>query len=165
MHTDFFKTELKDIAELDQVIHTPARLMVIMLLNASGTLDFIRLMGLTNLTWGNLSTHLSKLEEAGYVMITKTFKGKRPHTLISLTDTGRQAYLQWGRTIIKALPQSVQPGYLYESTELYPDIQQIPQYLIRKEFPLTGSRDVFFLPRYHRWGMELPPIREMNPLS
>jgi DNA-binding MarR family transcriptional regulator len=165
MNRDFFKTELKDIAELDQVIHTPARLMTIMLLNAGGTMDFISLMGLTDLTWGNLSTHLSKLEEAGYVMITKTFKGKRPHTLISLTENGRQAYLQWGRTIIKALPQSVQHGYLYESTELYPDIQQVQNYLIPRELPLSGSRDVFFLPRYHRWGMELPPIREMSPLA
>ncbi|MFO7659963.1 MAG: transcriptional regulator [Candidatus Cloacimonadaceae bacterium] len=160
-----FQKELKQIAALDQVIHTPARLITIMLLQQAGTLDFIKLMSLTELTWGNLSTHLSKLEGAGYVMITKTFKGKRPHTLISLTESGRQAYQQWGQTIIKALPGSVMRKYLQRTDEFRPAEQQPAAFGNATDMPEVATRDVFFLPRYHRWGMELPPIREFNPLS
>jgi|GEM_PF-46388 DNA-binding MarR family transcriptional regulator len=165
MYQKHYGNELKEIGELDQAIHTPARLMTIMLLNESGTMDFIRLMGLTNLTWGNLSTHLSKLDEAGYVMITKTFKGKRPHTLISLTEAGRQAYLQWGSTIIKALPQSIRQSHLREQADSEQDLQKMSANLQDGELLKDGTKDLFFLPRYHRWEMELPPIREMNPLS
>lgn len=163
MENGLFNQELKEVANLDQVIHTPARLMTVMLLNQVNSLDFIRLMNLTDLTWGNLSTHLSKLEEAGYVMITKTFKGKRPQTLISITESGRQAYLQWGRQIIKALPQNVKSRLVEAAreTEVQPGLPD----LYNPELPQTAQRDVFFLPRYHRWGMELPPAREFNPFS
>ena len=54
--------------------------------------DFTFLMNQTNLTWGNLSSHLSKLEEAGYVHIEKEFVNKKPHTMISLTEDGRKAF-------------------------------------------------------------------------
>jgi DNA-binding transcriptional ArsR family regulator len=47
---------------------------------------------LTDHTWGNFSTHLSKLEEAGYLTLDKTFKGKKPHTIISLTEESRSAF-------------------------------------------------------------------------
>ena len=165
MSDAYFQKELKQIADLDQVIHTPARLITIMLLQQAGTLDFIKLMSLTELTWGNLSTHLSKLEGAGYVMITKTFKGKRPHTLISLTESGRQAYQQWGQTIIKALPGSVMRQHIYRTDELSPEQQQLTEFMLQSGMREVASRDVFFLPRYHRWGMEIPPIKEFNPLS
>jgi DNA-binding MarR family transcriptional regulator len=154
MISSFFHSDVRDIGSLDLVIHTPARLMTIMLLNRERTLDFIQLMSFTDLTWGNLSTHLSKLEEAGYVMIAKTFKGKRPHTLVTLTEAGRQAYQQWSRTIIKALPQAAD----WER-------QEITALNRNAELPLIAGRDVFFLPRYHRWGMELPPVKEFNPLA
>jgi len=54
--------------------------------------DYTFLRRLTGLTWGNLSTHLSKLEEAGYVAIEKRFRGKKPHTMVRLTDQGRAAF-------------------------------------------------------------------------
>jgi len=165
MFNDYFRQELKDVAELDQVIHTPARLMTIMLLHNVNTMDFIQLMSYTNLTWGNLSTHLSKLEEAGYVMITKTFKGKRPNTLISLTESGRQAYLKWGHSIIKALPGTIMNQLIPKSDKFRLGEYQEATYLVDADMPSNSSRDVFFLPRYHRWGMELPPIREFSPLS
>ncbi len=161
----YFQTDITDIAELDQVIHAPARLMTIMLLHHANTMDFIQLMNYTELTWGNLSTHLSKLEEAGYVMITKTFKGKRPHTLISLTEAGRQAYLKWGRSIIKALPEPVVRQIIPQVAEAGVEEQQIAAFAYNTGLPPSSTRDVFFLPRYHRWGMELPPIKEFNPLS
>jgi DNA-binding MarR family transcriptional regulator len=155
---------LKEIAQLDLAIHTPARLMIINLLHQSNTQDFIQIMSQTELTWGNLSTHLTKLEEAGYVMITKTFKGKRPHTLISLTESGRQAYLGWGRSIIKALPEGVKqqfvPAAIYEQAD-----EELAALAMNSDMPVAPNRDVFFLPKYHRWGMDLPPIKEFNQLS
>ena len=54
--------------------------------------DFTFLMNRTGLTWGNLSSHLSKLEDAGYVLIEKTYLGKRPYTLLSLSEDGRSAF-------------------------------------------------------------------------
>jgi len=165
MSNAYFQKDLKQIAELDQVIHTPARLITIMLLHQAGTLDFIRLMSLTELTWGNLSTHLSKLESAGYVMITKTFKGKRPHTLISLTEKGRQAYHQWGNTIIKALPGGMMQKVMRQAGEFSFVQQQLSAFSYESEMPSVATRDVFFLPRYHRWGMDMPPIKEFNPLA
>ena len=154
---------LKDIAALDQAIHTPARLMAISLLYNTGSLDFIQLMTHTELTWGNLSTHLTKLEEAGYVMITKTFKGKRPHTLISLTESGRQAYLQWGRTVIKALPEQVMRTAFPAVKEAM--VMPILPAALQREAGNLPQGGVFFLPKYHQWGPELPPIRELTQLA
>jgi DNA-binding MarR family transcriptional regulator len=54
--------------------------------------DYVFLMQNTDFTWGNLSSHLSKLEEAGYVEIVKDFVGRKPHTMVKLTPTGRQAF-------------------------------------------------------------------------
>jgi DNA-binding MarR family transcriptional regulator len=162
---------LKDISTLDLSVHTPARLMTLYLLFSANTLDFIQLMTLTGLTWGNLSTHLTKLEEVGYVMITKTFKGKRPHTLISLTETGRQAYLQWGNTIIKALPSTIvqdwipaYAGMTGKTTQQKTDLNEMQLYA-GSDISSVQNRDVFFLPKYHRWGMDLPPIKDFNQLS
>ncbi len=78
--------------DLDRLIHEPARLMIVTLLYAVEEADFLYLLHETGLTKGNLSTHLSKLEEASYVRITKTFRGKIPRTLVALTPEGRQAF-------------------------------------------------------------------------
>lgn len=83
------------LANIDQVIHAPARLMVMTYLYVVERADFVYLMRLSGLTWGNLSTHLSKLEEAGYVTIHKEFKGKKPHTMIRLTEQGRAAFREY----------------------------------------------------------------------
>jgi DNA-binding MarR family transcriptional regulator len=84
--------ELHPLAGLDRVIHSPARLMVMTNLYVVESAEFIALMNLTGLSWGNLSTHLSKLEEAGYVAMQKGFRGKKPYTTISLTAGGRDAF-------------------------------------------------------------------------
>jgi len=89
------KNELHPFAEIDRVIHAPARLMVMTYLYVVESADFIFLMNLTGLTWGNLSSHLSKLEEADYVKIEKTFRGKRSHTMVQLTASGRQAFTKY----------------------------------------------------------------------
>ncbi len=165
MENGIEQTELQRIAALDPLIHTPARLLVMRLLSQQRRTDFNSIMELSRLTWGNLSTHLSKLEEAGYVMITKTFRGKRPRTLISLTESGLQAYLDWGRAILAALPDNLVPGLRTPLETRYPippEEQGLPW---QQEYPPLGRRDVFFLPLYHRWGREIPPIREFTPLS
>jgi len=78
------------ISELDRVIHEPARLTILTVLSACDEADFAFLQRITGLTNGNLSTHLSKLEEAEFVSITKQFSGKKPQTLVALTGTGRK---------------------------------------------------------------------------
>jgi len=81
-----------DLAGVDRLIHEPARLMIMTILNAVDQADFLYLLNETGLTRGNLSTHLSKLEEAGYVQIEKTFRGKIPRTVCSLSEDGRVAF-------------------------------------------------------------------------
>ena len=85
--------------EIDKLIHEPARLLVMANLYVIESADFTYLMKQTSLTWGNLSSHMSKLEEIGYIDVTKEFKGKRPNTMLKLTDKGREAFRTY-RTII-----------------------------------------------------------------
>jgi DNA-binding transcriptional ArsR family regulator len=79
------------IAELDKLVHEPARLAILTALAACSSADFLFLQRLTGLTRGNLSAHLSKLEEAGLVQIGKRFIGKVPNTQVRLTSAGRSA--------------------------------------------------------------------------
>ncbi|WP_298404640.1 transcriptional regulator [uncultured Chloroflexus sp.] len=74
------------------VIHEPARLMIVALLYTVDSADFLFLQRETGLSKGNLSVHLAKLEQAGYVRIEKTYRGKSPLTLCSLTETGKEAF-------------------------------------------------------------------------
>ena len=78
--------------EVDRLIHEPARLKLIALLYVLESADFTFLMSQAGMTWGNLSSHMTKLEEAGYLEVEKTFKGRRPNTMLKLTDKGRQAF-------------------------------------------------------------------------
>ena len=80
------------LADIDQIIHAPARLMILVTLYVVESLDYVFLKNQTNLSWGNLATHLNKLEEAGYIEITKGYQGKKPHSLIQLTPQGRQEF-------------------------------------------------------------------------
>ncbi len=95
--------ELHPLADINRVIHAPARLMVMTYLYVVESADFIFLMNLTDLTWGNLSSHLSKLEEAGYVEIEKTFVQKKSHTMVQLSEKGRDAFRQYKEQIQKVL--------------------------------------------------------------
>jgi len=95
--------KLHPLADIDQVIHAPARLMVLTYLYVVESADFVFLRHLTGMTWGNLSTHLSKLEEAGYVTIEKGFKGKKPHTMIRLTKQGRDAFRGYKQSMQQVL--------------------------------------------------------------
>lgn len=95
--------ELHPLANIDQVIHAPARLMVLTYLYVVESADYVFLVRMTGLTWGNLSTHLTKLEEAGYIAINKEFKGKKPHTSISLTKQGRTAFRKYKKSLQQVL--------------------------------------------------------------
>ncbi len=86
------KPALRQIADVDRVIHEPARLLIVSLLYTLKEADFVFLQRESQLTRGNLSSHLVRLEEAGYVRIEKTFRGKVPLTLCSLTRAGRAAF-------------------------------------------------------------------------
>jgi DNA-binding transcriptional ArsR family regulator len=84
--------ELRDLTGVDRLIHEPARLMIMALLYGVEQADFLYILHETSLTKGNLSSHLSKLEEAGYLEIEKTYRGKIPLTLLCLTTAGRTAF-------------------------------------------------------------------------
>jgi len=85
--------DLRSVTDIDRLIHEPARLLIVTILSAAASADFLFLQRETGLTKGNLSAHLSKLEEAGYVKIEKTFKGKLPLTVCKLTPAGKKALL------------------------------------------------------------------------
>ncbi len=84
--------ELRKLTDVDRLIHEPARLLIVTILYAVEKVDFLYLLHETGLTKGNLSTHLAKLENAQYVKIEKSFRGKIPQTILSLTDEGRAAF-------------------------------------------------------------------------
>ena len=80
-----------EMAGLDRLIHEPARLSILTALSACERADFVFLQRMTGLTVGNLSSHITKLEEAGLVQVEKQFMNKRPNTLVELTAQGREA--------------------------------------------------------------------------
>ena len=88
---------------IDPLNHAPARLQIVMQLFVVEAADATFLLNRTGLTWGNLSSHLSKLEEAGYVVIEKTFRGKKPWTKIRLSDEGRSAFQAYRSRMQEAL--------------------------------------------------------------
>jgi len=95
--------QIRTIADLDRVIHEPGRLMLVALLFAVEKSDFLYLQHETGMNKGTLSSHLSRLEEAGYVEVSKTYRGKVPQTLLRLTAAGRKAFEQYRRNLKEAL--------------------------------------------------------------
>lgn len=99
--------DFRGMLDADRIIHEPARLIIVAILYAVESADFLYLLRETGLTKGNLSSHLSKLENAGYVEIEKTFQGKTPRTICRLTEAGRAAfedYRQRLRRVVNSLP-------------------------------------------------------------
>jgi DNA-binding MarR family transcriptional regulator len=90
-----------DVNALDDVIHGRIRLGVMAYLVGADTADFAALKTHLATTDGNLSVHLRKLEEAGYVTIDKTFKERKPLTSVKLTKTGRNAFVKYLDSIAK----------------------------------------------------------------
>jgi DNA-binding transcriptional ArsR family regulator len=82
--------ESKEAPILDRLIHEPGRLAILTVLSSVTDADFVFLQRATGLTKGNLSSHLTKLEEAGLVTIEKRFIRKKPNTNVALTKVGRR---------------------------------------------------------------------------
>ena len=94
---------IQPIADIDRLIHEPARLMILAILYVVESADFLFLMRQTGLTRGNLSSHIAKLETAGYIDIKKEFVGKIPHTLLRLTGRGREAFETYRHSMMQVL--------------------------------------------------------------
>ena len=92
-------------ATFDRFVHEPARLSILTNLYLVAAADATWLLQQTGLSWGNLSSHLAKLEEVGYVQVRKRFKGRKPHTTISLSDEGRTALLAYRANMLRTLDQ------------------------------------------------------------
>jgi DNA-binding MarR family transcriptional regulator len=95
--------EWHSLADLDPIIHAPARLLVLTYLYVAESVDYVFLMRQTGLTWGNLSAHLAKLESAGYVAVEKEFRGKKPHSMVCLTERGRRAFREYRASMQQVL--------------------------------------------------------------
>jgi DNA-binding MarR family transcriptional regulator len=85
--------------EIDAVIHERVRLSIVAALAVSPQLSFGELKSMLGLTDGNLSAHSRTLEEAGYIVIEKTFRGRRPYTAMRLTAKGRRAFARYLETL------------------------------------------------------------------
>lgn len=94
---------LQSLAEIDKLIHEPARLMILATLHAVESADFLFVERQTGLTRGNLSSHMGKLETAGYIEIKKEFVEKIPRTLLRITDEGRAALLDYTNNMKQVL--------------------------------------------------------------
>ena len=91
------------LADIDPLIHAPSRLRVMTYLYVVDSIDFVYLKRVTGMSWGNLSTHLTKLEEGGYISLRKSFQDKKPKTMIKLTEEGRQAFRHYKDDMQQAL--------------------------------------------------------------
>ncbi len=81
----------EELANLDRLVHEPARLAILTALSALASADFLFLQQVTGLTAGNLSSHLAKLEEGGLITVERAILNKRTHTEIRLSERGRRA--------------------------------------------------------------------------
>ena len=91
--------EQNPIQNINKIIHEPARLIIMAHLFVVESADFLFLQRQTGLTWGNISSHLRKLENAGYVAVQKEFIDKKPHTTLKLTDKGRTAFKEYRKNM------------------------------------------------------------------
>jgi len=99
--------------EVNRLVHEPARLSILAHLYVVNSADYLFLQKQTGLTWGNLSSHLARLEEAGYIEVEKEFIGRKPHTMLHLTSTGRSAFDDYRKdmaTMLGNLPSRRKKG-------------------------------------------------------
>lgn len=93
--TDNSMTVPPSIDDIDRVVHDPTRFRILSCLCVVDAADFLFLMRQLGLTQGNLSSHMTRLEAAGYVHVEKEFENRRPRTLLRLTNEGRSAVEQY----------------------------------------------------------------------
>ncbi len=87
--------------DIDRTIHEPGRLLILIYLYSVEKADFTFLKHQTGMTQGNLSSHLQKLEMAGYIKTEKKFRNKRPLTIVRLSENGREAFNDYVRTMYR----------------------------------------------------------------
>ena len=85
----------QDFPNLDRIVHEPARFLIMKVLAVVDSADFVYLLSQTHLTQGNLSSHMMKLENAGYVKVKKEFVERKPRTLYKLTVAGKSAFYKY----------------------------------------------------------------------
>jgi len=88
---------------IDRLVHEPARLKILAFLSLVKSADFTFLAGRIDLTMGNLSAHVSRLEEAGYAAVRKEFVDNKPRTMISITERGRAAFEKYREGMFRIL--------------------------------------------------------------
>jgi DNA-binding MarR family transcriptional regulator len=93
------KDAFQRLLELDRVVHEPARLAILTVLNSAETVEFKFMERVTRLTKGNLNSHATKLEAVGYLEVIKSFRGKTPVTTFRLTAEGRAALERYWREV------------------------------------------------------------------
>jgi len=99
------KDGLENLLGVDRLVHEPARLVILTILSEADEAEFRFLEKVSGLTKGNLSAHISKLEEGGYVEVRKFFRGKFPVTSMRITKSGRQALKTYRKQLKEALGQ------------------------------------------------------------
>ena len=89
-----------EFKDLDPILHNELRLKIMAALDSLDDADFVYLKGLTNATSGNLSVQLSKLEEAGYIRVSRSGEGRGSHTVCRITPAGIQALRDYQRALL-----------------------------------------------------------------
>ena len=100
--------DLPSVGDINKMIHEPARLLLMANLYVVESANFLFLMRQTGMTFGNLSSHMSRLEAAGYIDVEKEFVGKKPNTKLSLTRNGREAFEGYRRSMRQLFTDGVQ---------------------------------------------------------
>ncbi len=95
---------MKSFMPLDPLLHSELRLAVMSILISADSADFVFLKAQTGATSGNLSVQLDKLQQAGYIEVTKGFKGKMPQTICRITDRGRDAFAAYVDALRSYIP-------------------------------------------------------------
>lgn len=90
---------------IDRVIHEPVRLAILKILTSAKEVDFNFLLTTLGLTKGNLATHTSKLETAGFIEVKKEFRGKIPHTSYRITKTGQREFQEYWENMSQLAPE------------------------------------------------------------
>ena len=96
------KDPIRTLLELDRMVHEPARLAILTVLASANAVEFKFLEQVTHLSKGNLNSHATKLETAGYLEVLKAFWGKVPVTSFRITETGREALANYWKQLMAA---------------------------------------------------------------
>ena len=127
--------------EPEPLIHQQSRLYImsaLAALSADSAYDFVGLKNVTGLTDGNLSVHLSVLEQAGYLEVEKGYNDRKPKTWIRLTLEGRKAFLNYVETLEKILRGSLSDKQVSNQNEFPTYTSSPPPVIKQNPFPATG---------------------------